>query len=165
MCYGFVATLARVMRFLGNRVLEREQGHAAMTTKRILIVEGDMTLASSIAFTLKRHGYGVNTVKNAREALDTLALPGKSGRDVDLVIVDAQLPDKTGGELIDEIVRLRPLPPAIVMTACATKELFEALKEKGVRECLVKPFDMNELVRLVAAQFSCCCNANKTANT
>jgi CheY-like chemotaxis protein len=123
-----------------------------MQNKRILIVEDDATLAHSLAFTLKRYGYEVTSTKSAKEALGLIWGALQEQWPVDLLITDIQLPDMTGRELIDELVSRDALPPTLVMTAYATNELFETLKKKGVRQCLAKPFDIKELVRLVSSQ-------------
>ena len=129
-----------------------EKGHETMKTKRILIVEDDTTLAHSIAFTLKRYRYEVTATNRAKEGLDLILRALQEQRPVDLLITDIQLPDMTGRELINELVRQKALPPTLVMTAYATNELFDELRLKGVRECIAKPFDIMELVRIVSEQ-------------
>jgi DNA-binding response OmpR family regulator len=119
-------------------------------TKRILIVEDDKPLVHSIAFTLKRYGYAITAVGSARDALRALS-PGKEPRAFDLLITDIQLPDMTGRELIGELAEKNALPLTLVMTAYASRELFDELGRKGVRECLVKPFDIMELITRVSA--------------
>jgi DNA-binding NtrC family response regulator len=128
-----------------------EKGHETMKSKRILIVEDDMTLVHSIAFTLKRHGYTVTAMRNARDAFKAIVAQKKE-RAMDLLITDIQLPDMTGTELIDELARHNALPPTLVMTAYATGDLFDTLQKKGVRACIGKPFDIKELVRIVSEQ-------------
>jgi two-component system response regulator FixJ len=118
-------------------------------TKRILIVEDDTTLVHSIAFTLKRHGYAVTVMSRARQAFKAITTQNGT-QATDLMITDIQLPDMTGRELIDELVKRDALPPTIVMTAYASSELFDELRHKGVRECLAKPFDIKELIKLVS---------------
>jgi DNA-binding response OmpR family regulator len=118
--------------------------------KRILIVEDDVTLVHSIAFTLKRHGYAVTAVSSAREALKAITTQ-KREQATDLLITDIQLPDMTGRELISELVKRKALPLTLVMTAYATNELFDELRHQGVRECLAKPFDIMELIKRVSA--------------
>jgi CheY-like chemotaxis protein len=128
-----------------------EKVNETMKTKRILIVEDDMTLVHSIAFTLKRHKYEVTAMHSAREALKAITTQ-KGERATDLLLTDIQLPDMTGTELIDELARRDALPPTLVMTAYATDELFDNLRKKGVRACIAKPFDIMELVRIVSDQ-------------
>lgn len=128
-----------------------EKGHETMKTKQILIVEDDMTLIHSIAFTLKRHQYAVTAMHSAREALKAITTQNGE-RATDLLITDIQLPDMTGTELIDELARRDALPPTLVMTAYATDELFDNLRKKGVRACIAKPFDIKELVKMVSDQ-------------
>jgi CheY-like chemotaxis protein len=118
--------------------------------KRILIVEDDVTLVHSIAFTLKRHGYAVTAVSSARDALKAITTQKKE-RTTDLLITDIHLPDMTGRELINELVKRKLLPLTLVMTAYATNELFEEPRHKGVRAYLAKPFDITELIKRVSA--------------
>jgi|WetSurMetagenome_2_1015567.scaffolds.fasta_scaffold228376_2 DNA-binding response OmpR family regulator len=118
-------------------------------SKRILIVEDDVTLIHSIAFTLKRHGYAVTVMSRARQAFKAITTQDGTLA-TDLMITDIQLPDMTGRELIDELVKRDALPRTIVMTAYATDELFKELRHKGVCECLVKPFDITELIKRVS---------------
>jgi DNA-binding response OmpR family regulator len=118
--------------------------------KQILIVEDDVTLIHSIAFTLKRHGYDVTVMSRARQVFKAI-MTQNGTLSTDLMITDIQLPDMTGRELIDELVNRDALPPTIVMTAYAGSELFDELRQKGVRECLAKPFDIKELIKLVSA--------------
>lgn len=126
-----------------------DKNHGIKKTKRILIVEDDVTLIHSIAFTLKRHGYAVTVMSRARQAFK--AITAQNGTmAADLMITDIQLPDMTGRELIDELVKRDALPLTIVMTAYASSELFDELRQKGVRECLAKPFDIKELIKLVS---------------
>jgi DNA-binding response OmpR family regulator len=124
--------------------------HYMMKTKRIVIVEDDVTLVHSLAFTLKRHGFAVTIMSRARQAFKAITTQNGT-QATDLMIADIQLPDMTGRELIDELVKRDSLPLTIVMTAYASKELFDELRRKGVRECLAKPFNKKELIKLVSA--------------
>jgi CheY-like chemotaxis protein len=135
-----------------TEITTMEKGQETMKTKRILIVEDDTTLAHSIAFTLKRYRYDVTATKSAREALALILQSPQKPRPLDLLITDIHLPDMTGCELINELVRHKALPRTLVMTAYATNELFDELRLKGVRECIAKPFDIMELVRIVSDQ-------------
>jgi DNA-binding response OmpR family regulator len=118
--------------------------------KRIMIVEDDKTLVHSIAFTLKRYGYAVTVMACAREALKAITTQHEE-QATDLLITDIQLPDMSGRELINELKKRKALPLTLVMTAYAENELFDELRHKGVRECIVKPFDITELLKRVSA--------------
>lgn len=119
--------------------------------KNILIVEDDLPLVHSLAFTLKRHHYSIMATQSAKDALAMLLAFKDQNEHVDLLISDIQLPDMTGKELVHELVERKALPPTLVMTAFGTEELYNELKQQGVRDCIDKPFDIQELVRRVSA--------------
>jgi DNA-binding response OmpR family regulator len=121
-----------------------------MKNKRILIVEDDATLSHSIGFTLRRYGYDVTATRSGREALERILQSQLKPRPLDLLITDIRLPDMTGTELIGELARRGALPTTLVMTAYATRGLFDGLRHLGVRECLAKPFDIMELGKRVS---------------
>ena len=67
--------------------------------KKILLVDDDQNLSKVYEFFLKKQGYDVVTCKDAQEALQFIL----NGRPVDLFILDVELPDMSGLELMEQI--------------------------------------------------------------
>jgi len=65
------------------------------------------------------------------------------------VITDVVMPDENGLDLLPRIKRLRPDLRIIVMSAQNTLMTAVKATERGAFEYLPKPFDLNELVRVV----------------
>lgn len=116
---------------------------------KIMIIENDQQLLSSLAFTLKRREYQVIVASNPKEALN-LAVTQGSGCPFDLLIIDVQLPGMTELELI-EMVRKKSLAvPILVLTPCCNRDVLEQLKERHIENVLAKPFNSDELVKRVS---------------
>ena len=115
-----------------------------MGQSTILIADDDRAIRTVLAQALGRLGHDVRTTGHAA----TLGRWVADG-DGDLVITDVVMPDENGLDLIPRIRKLRPELRIIVMSAQNT--LLTAVKatERGAFEYLPKPFDLNELIRVV----------------
>src|SRR5690625_3800721 len=115
-----------------------------MTQARILVADDDRSIRMVLSQALAREGYDVRVTGNAA----TLWQWVQAG-DGDLVITDVVMPDENGLDLVPRIKRLRPQLRVIIMSARNT--LLTAVKatERGAFEYLPKPFDLDELLRVV----------------
>jgi DNA-binding response OmpR family regulator len=100
---------------------------------KILVVDDDASTVRLITGLLRSRGYdAVSSVGTAREALDAL------DAEPDLVLLDHQLPDASGLDVLDAI-RARPQPPAVIMvTAHGTESLAAAALRHGADDYLAK---------------------------
>jgi DNA-binding response OmpR family regulator len=107
---------------------------------RVLLVEDDRSLGTTLAERLVKEGLDV-------EWVETLA----SGRDAaargswDLAIVDVMLPDGSGFDLVPDI-RGRSRTPIMFMTALNSAESRLTGFELGADEYLPKPFHLKEFL-------------------
>ena len=108
---------------------------------RILIVEDDAQLASSMAAFLEGNGYTVTACLNATKAYDELY-----AHPVDLIISDIMMPGTDGFEFAESVRALNQEVPILFTTA--RDDLLS--KERGFRigidDYLVKPVDLHELL-------------------
>lgn len=116
-----------------------------MNTPRILLVEDDLALAASFQKVLQSEGYHV---EHAARGDQGLAL-AESGL-FDLVITDLRLPGLSGLELVSALHSRSPRLPVILMTAYGSSETAIDATKQGACEYLVKPFQVEELLDLVA---------------
>jgi DNA-binding response OmpR family regulator len=105
---------------------------AEATSPRILLVDDDPDIVRLVQHVLKAHGLGLaHQVTSGREAL--AALEG-----IDVVLLDHQLPDTSGLEVLDAI-RAQPAPPAVVMvTAHGNESLAATALRRGADDYLAK---------------------------
>ncbi|MDE1174226.1 MAG: nitrogen regulation protein NR(I) [Parvibaculaceae bacterium] len=120
-----------------------------MPSGTILLADDDPGIRTVLNQALGRIGYDVRATGNA-STLYNWASQGEG----DLIITDVVMPDENAFDLIPRIKRIRPDIPIIVMSAQNT--LITAIKaaERGAYEYLPKPFDLNELVRVVGRAMS-----------
>lgn len=113
--------------------------------KRILIVEDDHRIAQNIGLTLQQEGYQTQISYDGdlgySQALEAA---------VDLVILDINLPGKSGFDVCQLLRAQRPALPIILLTALGEMEDKLNGLDKGADDYMVKPFDLRELTARVA---------------
>lgn len=113
---------------------------------RILLVEDDAALAAALKSTLQLHGMVVDVAPNvaqARQAIHQI--------DYRALILDWQLPDGDGPELIELARRVRPLSPILMLTARHDKADMVHGLDAGADDYVTKPFDTEELLARIRA--------------
>lgn len=117
---------------------------ASPAAETIIIADDDATIRTVLTQALVRLNYNVRSTGN----LANLWRWVSEGQG-DLLITDVMMPDGNVFDLLPRIKKHRPGLPIIVMSAQNT--LMTALKatEKGAYEYLPKPFDLNELTKVV----------------
>ncbi len=116
-----------------------------MIAPTLLLIEDDPGTASALRKVLQAEGYTVLASERGDEGL-TMA----RNSPCDLVITDFKLPGLSGLELMRELHEARPRLPVIMMTAHGTTETAIEAMKLGACEYLVKPFEADELLDLVA---------------
>lgn len=112
--------------------------------ERILIVDDEESLRMSLKFKLKSAGFDVDVAVDGEEALDRL-----KSKQVDVVLLDINMPRMSGIEALTRIRQDFPQTEAIMLTGFADfSTAIECLK-MGARDYLVKPVDTTELVTRV----------------
>jgi two-component system nitrogen regulation response regulator GlnG len=116
-----------------------------MTVPTVLIADDDRSIRTVLTQALGRAGYQARSTSHAA----TLWRWVEEGEG-DLVITDVVMPDANGLDLIPRIKRLRPELRVVVMSAQST--LLTAVKatQCGAFDYLPKPFDLKELLTVVA---------------
>ncbi len=108
-----------------------------MTQISILVVESEIELNQWLVETLQEAGYESSGVTLLSEARKYLGIYQPS-----LILLDAQLSDGKGTELLAEV---NHLPPVVLLLAQgSTRETIKTTKV-GIREYLVKPIDLEQL--------------------
>lgn len=112
----------------------------------ILLIEDDAGTANEIALELAGHGYAVT-----HRVLISDGLAIARGDDVDLLILDRQLPDGEGLDLIEGLRAEGRRTPALVLSALGSLDDRVRGLRAGGDDYLAKPFALVELVARVQA--------------
>ena len=108
---------------------------------RILLVDDDNLVQTAISAQLRRLGHSVLLASHGQEALDKL----QEGANVDLVLLDIDMPVLSGSETLPRLRALRPALPVIIETGnpnLAVEQLGERFSDVAV---LSRPFRLAEL--------------------
>lgn len=117
-----------------------------MAERTILIAEDDASIRAGLADALQAHGYGVLTAADGADALK-LALT----QEVDLMLLDLNMPKIDGFKLLKIMGKECPGVPSIILTAHGEEKDRVRGLENGADDYVVKPFSMAELLARVAA--------------
>ena len=112
--------------------------------QRLLVVEDDASVRTTISTFLELEGYAVDAVSSTREALACL----KSGS-YPIVISDIYIDDRTGLDVLDAARRQDPDCSVILMTARGSIETVMAATRGGVFDYIAKPFDLDRILETV----------------
>lgn len=114
---------------------------------KILVVEDDRVITTSISRLLARDGYYVATCESAEEALDLL------GRDADfdLALLDVNLPGKDGFSCCRLLRQSGWRSPVILLTGRSGSADKVIGLEVGADDYITKPFDPQELLARIRA--------------
>lgn len=115
--------------------------------KRILIVEDELDLRSTLEFKFKSEGYSVDAVSKGKEAIEAIAR-----KKPDLVLLDLMLPDMSGLDVCKTIRNSTDsFDTAIIMLTAKGEEVDRVLGfELGADDYVVKPFSVRELALRVS---------------
>jgi two-component system response regulator FlrC len=111
----------------------------------VLVVEDDAALAEALSDTLGLAGYEVFLADDGESALDHL-----QSKSVDLVVSDVHMKRMDGHALLKQLRQRHPDIPAMLMTAYGSIEKAVEAMRDGAVDYLVKPFEAEVLVNMVA---------------
>jgi len=114
---------------------------------RILLVDDEVTLQTTLTDTLEDEGYEVMVAGDVAEARSFLAREA-----FDLILCDLRLPDGTGIDVLERTRELQAGVPVIILTAFGTVESAVEAMKSGAAEYLTKPFEEAQLLAVVRRQ-------------
>ena len=131
---------------------------ADISGKRILLAEDNATNRMVVTRVLEKRGATIVQAVNGVEALPIL-----KNQSFDLLLTDIFMPEIGGKELV-QILRkgetINAKIPVIALTAMGDMHEAEELKQYGVDQVVLKPFNTKDLVNAIAEQCKICDSRN-----
>lgn len=113
-------------------------------SRRILLVEDDRVLRSSLLEALSVEGYAMKTAVSLVDARAQLQ-HAPAGEAIDLIVLDLGLPDGDGQSLLTDLRRSSNTPVIVISARQAEGQKIQLL-DQGADDYLVKPFGIGELL-------------------
>lgn len=110
---------------------------------RILIIDDSEVIRKLLSEYLVDLGHEVEVAVNGQEGIDK-----SLSRHFDLVFCDIHMPRKNGYQVFREVRAKKP-DCKFVMTDSLPDQLAEMAKNEGAHSCLTKPFDLDEVRRIL----------------
>lgn len=117
-----------------------------MEERCILVAEDDGAIRTLVADLLQAHGYAVLTAEDGERALELLMC-----REVDLALLDINMPKVSGLKVLRVMAHECPGVPSIILTAHGDEQDRVRGLESGADDYVVKPFSAAELLARIAA--------------
>jgi CheY-like chemotaxis protein len=128
----------------------RSEGRAKTTMiddrRTVLIVDDDPDILEVVAEVLDLHSVPSLTASDGFEALDTM----HTSSDLGLVLLDLMMPRMSGVDVLAEMKRDPALATMPVVVISGNYQTEQAVNDMGADECLVKPLEVNVLLRVVS---------------
>ncbi len=124
---------------------EKPKISSQLATKKILIADDSPSVLLYYQVILEDRGLEIVFAKNGQEALELF----NQNLDFDMVFLDIKMPKLNGIEVMKAIrIRDKKLP-VIAQTAFALNDEVQKLKDQGFTECINKPIDEENFLRLL----------------
>jgi DNA-binding NtrC family response regulator len=109
--------------------------------QRLLVVEDDSSVRTTIVTFLELEGYSVDAVASTREAIARL-----QADTYPIVITDIYLDERTGIDVLRTAREKNPECAVILMTARGSMETVMAATEGGAFDYIAKPFELDQML-------------------
>ncbi len=140
----FTVTLPLIERAMPIRSPLASRAAVKLAGARVLVVDDDPGARRIMITALEAAGAEVRECRTAREAWDAIAQWRP-----DILISDLAMPNEDGYSLIHKLRETGNLLPALAITAYVRPEDEVRVREAGFQRHVAKPFDPEELVRVV----------------
>jgi CheY-like chemotaxis protein/anti-sigma regulatory factor (Ser/Thr protein kinase) len=133
-----------------NRGNEKSTGVLNWSSKKCLLVDDNRDVLIYLNRILLDTGINVLMARSGSEAIESI----KNTQDIDIIVLDMQMPEMNGIEVTKEIRKIRKNLPIIAQTAFIFEDDKDIVLEAGCDACLIKPVRKEHLLTVMAGFFS-----------
>jgi len=113
---------------------------------KVLLIDDDVDICAALKARLPEHGFMVEVASTGGKGVSMARV-----NRYDLLIVDLNLPDMTGEEVIAEVHEMPHVPPILMFTVVSDTSSKVRLLNSGADDYFVKPFAFDELLARMRA--------------
>lgn len=113
---------------------------------RVLLIEDDRMIGSSLSAALSREGMTIDWVRTDTDGAEAIAIGGHA-----LVLLDLGLPGQTGLEILKQARSAGMVTPVLIVTARDGLDDRVAGLNLGADDYVTKPFEIRELIARMRA--------------
>jgi PAS domain S-box-containing protein len=135
---------------LKNRIPDQNTGPINWSSKKCLLVDDNKDVLIYLNRILLDTGINILTARSGPEAIEII----KKNKDIDIVLLDMQMPEMNGIEATREIRNIRKTLPIIAQTAFIFENDKDIILEAGCDACLIKPIRKEHLLTVISGFIS-----------
>ena len=114
---------------------------------QILWVDDEIDLLQPYIIYLKGKGYEVITASNGEDALDLFSnIQSPISNQFDIVFLDENMPGMSGLETLQEIKRMHPEVPVVMITKSEEEHIMEQAIGEKIADYLIKPVNPSQIL-------------------
>ena len=115
--------------------------------RTILWVDDEIDLLQPYIIYLKNKGYDVLTASNGEDALEVFrAQSSDAGQPIDIVFLDENMPGMSGLETLQEVKRVHPEVPVVMITKSEEEHIMEQAIGEKIADYLIKPVNPSQIL-------------------
>ena len=118
-------------------------------SNRILVIDDEERIRSTISMILEHAGYRVDTAENGKQAIKKA-----EANFYNLALIDIRLPDMEGTELLTTLKKTTPKMVKIILTGYPALQNAVSSINQGADYYMIKPVDAEELLRVIKEQLA-----------
>ncbi len=116
----------------------------------ILVADDESEVRSYLGAALSSKGYRVEYADNGEDVLERFRSGDEPDRaNIDLILLDLLMPDKDGLETLEELRRIRPEVPVIILSGASSPANIVSAMKGGATDFLVKPLSHQNLSQAI----------------
>ena len=110
----------------------------------ILVVDDKQVIGDFFNLTMGYYGHHITVAHDLSETLEAI-----KQHPFDIAFMDMMMPDQDGVEVLKEVKAITPKLPVVMMSGYSLDEKRRQACSLGAVECLKKPFEVDDIRRVV----------------
>jgi len=120
-----------------------------MEKPSILVVDDELLIRDLLYDFFTGQGWSISVAENGEKALEVL-----NEKSIDLILSDIKMPEMDGLTLASRVRQTHPNLPVVLMTGFPSVETAVSALRNRVEDYVIKPFNMNQLYKLIESKLA-----------